>query len=95
MPRQMICAENLAEAEQALARTYQLVAGQAAHERVLMRAGVDSEAYDNFAKHHKETLFKEYIPDVDPRLEPAIMTMLMHFFAVGAVSQRIADGRPS
>jgi hypothetical protein len=73
--------------------TYQLVAGQAAHERVLLRARVEPEAFEQFMKHHKENLFKRYMQDVDPRLEPAIMTMLLHFFAVGAVAQRFSDGR--
>ena len=95
MSRPTISAEDLERAEQALARTYRLVAGQQAHERVLMRAGVDENAYERFARHHKTTLFKEYLPDIDPRHEPAIMTMLLHFFAIGAVSQRFSDGRPS
>lgn len=95
MPRQMISAENLEEAERALSRTYVIVHGEAAHERVQRRAGVDPEAFGKFAAHHKELLFKKYIPDADPRLESPIMTMMMHFFAVGAMSQRFADGRPS
>jgi hypothetical protein len=93
LSRQLIRAEELERAEEALSRTYQLVAGQAAHERVLMRAGVDADAYSAFATHHKANLFKQYLSDIDPRHEPAIMTMLLHFFAVGAVAQRFADGR--
>lgn len=46
-------------------------------------------------QHHKDTLFKHYLPDIDPRDEPAIMTMMLHMFAVGAVAQRFSDGRPS
>ncbi len=95
MSRPTIKAEDLERAEEALRRTYLYVSGEQAHERVLRRAGVDAEAFDQFARHHKATLFKHYIPDVDPTFEPAIMTMLLHFFAIGAVSQRFSDGRPS
>jgi hypothetical protein len=95
LSRPRISAEDLEQAEQALARTYTIVAGQAAHERILMRASVDPDAFDNFMRHHKERLFRQYIPDADPRMEPAIVTMLLHFFAVGAVAQRFSDGRPS
>jgi hypothetical protein len=91
----MIRAEHLENAERALSRTYLVVPSQQAHERVLFRAGVEPEAYDSFARHHQTNLFKQYLPDIDPRHEPAIMTMLMHFFAIGAVSQRLSDGRSS
>jgi len=83
------------EAEEALSRTYKLVAGMQAHERVLARARVDPEAFESFAKHHKQILFKEYTPNIDPRDEAAVMTMLLHFFVVGVVAQRLIEGRPA
>lgn len=85
-------AEHIAEAEKRIADIYQLVAGAQSHERVLMAARVSPEAFEQFAQHHKQMLFKKYLPDIDPRDEPAIMTMLLHFFAVGAVAQRLAEG---
>lgn len=91
----MIQADQLEQAEHAIARTYQLVVGPDSTERVLMRARCDRAAWERFAKHHKDTLFSStgYLPNVDPRDEPAIMTMLLHFFTVGAVAQRLAEGK--
>lgn len=87
-----IRAVHIDEAEQRIARIYQLVAGADSNDKVLLAARTDPEGFLKFAQYHAETLFKQYLPDIDPRQEPAIMTMLRHFFAVGAVAQRLSEG---
>lgn len=91
--RPLIKAEHLEKAERQLSRTYQVAAGASASHRVMYRARLDEVAVERYLQHHKQILFKRYIPDIDPRHEPAIMTMLLHMLCVGAVAQRAADGR--
>lgn len=86
-----ITSENLERAEQILQIAYKVGTGDV--KIVLDRARVNREAWDAFASHHKKLLFDSrtgYLPEIDPRAEPAIMTMLLHFFAIGAVAQRLA-----
>lgn len=87
----MISAEDLEKAEKVLSRTYQIAVGAQATHRVLDRARIDRIAAEKFLVHHKQVLFARYLPDVDPRTEPAVMTMLLHMLCVGAVSQRMSD----
>lgn len=90
VPR-LITAENIETAEKLLSISYQVTPDQ----RIIAeRAGVEPEALDNLLKHHKQRLFNPqtgYMPNLDPRIEPALMTMMMHFFAVGAIANRIKD----
>jgi hypothetical protein len=89
----MITAEHLEKAENVLKRTYKLGIG---NPRIVYdRARIAHEAGDALMAHHKTTLFKEYMPEVDPRVESSILTMFMHFLAVGAIAQRISEGHDS
>jgi hypothetical protein len=87
----MITAEHIERAERILRQTYSISIGDP--RIVIDRARAERDAVDKFVSHHRERLFKEYIPDVDPRLEAPLMTMMLHFFAVGAISQRVSEGR--
>lgn len=89
----MINGENLERAERLLSQTYQIAVGQTAQERLYMKARIESTAAEMFLKHHSEVLFRRYLPDIDPRHEPAIMTMLNHMLCVGATAQRVSEGR--
>lgn len=89
----MIQAADLERAERLLSQTYQIAAGTSAHNRLAYRAKIDPIAMGHFAEHHKRNLFQQYLPDIDPRHEPAIMTMLIHFLCVGAVAQRVSEGK--
>lgn len=96
MPRDtlpLIKGEHLEKAERVLSRTYQVAVGASASHRVMYRARFDEMAAEKYLQHHTTLLFKRYIPEIDPRHEPAITTMLLHMLCVGAVAQRVADGR--
>lgn len=87
----LIIGENIQQAERILKIAYSI--GSGSDPRIVLdRARVDRDAFEQFARHHKTLLFgaRGYLPEIDPRVEPAIMTMLLHFFAVGAISQRLA-----
>lgn len=86
-----ITGEHIERAESLLKVTYSIGTGDP--QIIMDRARVDREAVDRFMAHHKEMLFKKFLPDIDPRNEPAIMTMMLHFFAVGAIAQRVSEGR--
>jgi hypothetical protein len=90
----MITAENIERAEKILSQTYKIAIGDP---RIIMdRARVSREACDALMSHHRITCFNPNtgpLMDIDPRLEPAIMTMFLHFFAIGAISQRASEGR--
>lgn len=88
-----ITSADLERAERLLSQTYQIAVGADAHNRLAYRAKIDPMAMGNFVSHHKETLFRRYLPDIDPRHEAAIMTMLVHFLCVGAVAQRVSEGK--
>ena len=85
----LIRSRHIEHAERALSGTYRI----GLSERILMdRARVDHLDWARFLSHHRDTLFssKGHLGDVDPRIEPAILTMLMHFFLVGVESERAA-----
>jgi hypothetical protein len=85
----MISAEHIERAERLLKQSYAIGIG----DRVILdRARVEPEAFEKFIRHHREVFFKQYAPDIDPRLEPSLLTMFRHFFAVGAIAQRVSDG---
>jgi hypothetical protein len=48
---------------------------------------VDRDAFENFLKD-RTTLMKKRYPNMDPRIEPMLNTMLMHFFFVGVLCGR-------
>jgi hypothetical protein len=76
-----------------LQRTYQIAAGATAPDRLYDRARINRFAGEKYLNHHRQLLFRRYLPDIDPRHEPAIMTMMLHMLCIGAVAQRVADGR--
>jgi hypothetical protein len=90
----VITAEHIERAERILKQTYAIGTGDP--RIVCDRARVERDDMDNFLRHHKDRLFNSqtgYMRDVDPRIEPAILTMLTHFFAVGAIAQRVSEGK--
>lgn len=89
----MITGENIERAEKLVAQTYRIAVGASAVDRVCVKAGVDREAMDAFVNHHKSILVKKYMPDLDPRHDAALNTIMLHFFAVGATAQRVSEGR--
>lgn len=89
----LITSADLERAERLLSQTYQIAVGADAHQRLAYRAKIDPMAMGNFISHHKETLFGKYLPDIDPRHEAAIMTMMVHMLCTGAVSQRVSEGK--
>lgn len=88
-----IVAEHIERAERILSATYNLQVGPDAGTRVANRARINPLAMDTFIKHHSTMLFQKYLPDIDPRHEAAINTMLVHMLCVGAVAQRCSEGR--
>jgi hypothetical protein len=90
---QEIDSSALERAEKILSATYNLVVGPDAGTRLAARARINPLAMDAFINHHRAILFKEYLPDIDPRHEAAINTMLVHMLCVGAVAQRVSEGR--
>lgn len=90
----VITSEHLERAERLLSGTYRIAQGAANPvDAVCHRARIDLVAAERYMTHHKAILFHNHLPDVDPRHEPAIMTMLLHMLAVGAISQRVSEGR--
>jgi hypothetical protein len=83
----------LEKAERILSATYNIQVGVDAGQRLAARARINPLAFDAFLNHHRTILFKRYLPDIDPRHEPAIMTMMAHMLCVGAVAQRASEGR--
>lgn len=84
---------DLERAERLLSQTYQIAVGADVHQRLAYRAKIEPMAMGNFVSHHKETLFRKYLPDIDPRHEAAIMTMMTHMLCTGAVAQRVSEGK--
>lgn len=89
----MINGENLERAERLISQTYQVAVGPTAVDRVCMKARIERDAADAIIRHHMTTLTKRYLPDLDPRHEPAMATMFLHMLAVGATAQRVSEGR--
>lgn len=88
-----IRAEHLEIAERKLAVSHRLMPNQP---RVILDAArINRLAGDRFLEHHKRVLFQTYMPDIDPRYEAPLMTMMLHMLAVGAVAQRISEGGAS
>jgi len=57
----------------------------------LREMNVDHEAFMQWIGHRKESAFRHYwraYKNVDPRVEAAFNTLLMHFFLVGLVTGR-------
>lgn len=93
MPRDkaLIGSESLLRAENKLKRTYALNTGDP--QLIYDRALIDRTAANTYIAAHSDMLFRQYMPDIDPRQEPAIRTMFAHFLCVGAIAQRMADGK--
>ena len=87
----LIDSEALMKAENKLKRTYKLQTGDP--RLIFDRARIDRTAADTLIAAHSTTLFKQYLPDIDPRQEPAIRTMFAHFLCIGAIAQRMSEGR--
>lgn len=89
--KNLIEAEHIERAENLLRRTYKLTTGDP--RLIFDRARIDRTAADTLVAAHSVILFKQYMPDIDPRQEPAIRTMFAHFLAVGAIAQRMSEGK--
>lgn len=79
----MVNGEDIVAAE----KTLQIVYGGDPG-RSLLRMEVDRDAFDGFVSEKRGQLIKRYgnaWHEMDPRLEPAINTLLVHFFLVGLV----------
>jgi hypothetical protein len=90
---QEIQSEHLERAERHLSAAYNIGVGTDAISRVAYRARINPEALEAFMRHHSSILYRKYLPDLDPRHEAAINTMLVHMICVGATSQRVSEGR--
>lgn len=55
----------------------------------MARAMVDSNAGGQYIDFHVGTLRKHF-PEMDPRLEPSLRTMFLHYFLVGVICGRKA-----
>lgn len=91
--REIIGSEAITKAENLLRRTYKLQTGEP--RLIFDRARIDRTAADTLIAAHSTILFKQYLPDIDPRQEPAIRTMFAHFLAVGSIARGIVDGSES
>lgn len=83
----MIAAEEIERAERILQVTYQEQDAPAQ----LRSMEVNREAFDMWIGQRKESAFKRYwgaYKSMDPRIEAAFNTLLMHFFLVGLVAGR-------
>ena len=89
----VITGEDLERAEREISQIYNFVVGVDAVERVCLKAGITREAADTFISHHLNNLGRQHLPDLDPRLEPALATMFLHMLSVGATAQRIVSSR--
>jgi hypothetical protein len=91
----VIGSEDLERAERLLGQSYRLTEGIRGNPiaGVADRARINPLAMEVYLSHHKNVLFHQYLPDIDPRHEPAIMTMLAHMLAVGATAQRCSEGK--
>lgn len=86
----VIGAREIETAEQMLSAVYGSTPENAP--RQLNNLEVDREAFDQLLSHRLNTLKARYSrawQAMDPTLEPAINTLLMHFFLCGLVAGRI------
>jgi hypothetical protein len=83
----MINAEALARAETVLQVAY---AGAPDYGRQLSALEVEREAFDNLLQRRVGHVKREYPAwkTMDPKIEPAINTLFMHFFLVGLIAGR-------
>ena len=85
----VINAERLTRAE----RVLQVAYNQPTIDRQLESMQVDKEAFDMLLKRRVANVRANYPREwkaMDPRLEPALNTLFMHFFLVGLVAGRTA-----
>lgn len=69
----------------------QVIYGDQNIPRQLQSMQIDREAFDAWINHRKQSAFKHYFKaykEMDPRIEAAFNTLLMHFFLVGVVCGR-------
>lgn len=84
----MIGPDEIERAERMLQLVY---GGTPDAPRQLSNLEIEREAFDQFLTHRINTLRKSHDRAwraMDPRLEPAINTLLMHFFLTGVVAGR-------
>jgi hypothetical protein len=83
----MVGAAELERAERILQIVYQENDAPAQ----LRNSEVEIEAFNTWLGHRKDSAFKHYYrayKNMDPRLDQAFNTLLMHFFLVGLVAGR-------
>jgi hypothetical protein len=86
----VIGANELARAEQVLQVAY----GQPDYGRQLSALQVEREAFDNLLHRRVGKVQNQYKKEwkaMDPRMEPALNTLFMHFFLVGVVAGRHSE----
>jgi hypothetical protein len=83
----MIDGEAIEVADRQLVMGAKIAATAIGKSAIFSRAQVQPEAFDQYVSHQWETL-RQWLPDLDPRLEPSINTMLRHFFLVGCIAGR-------
>jgi len=91
----IIGAEEIERAERLLSVTYGSTPDSAP--RQLANLNVDRDAFDQFLAQRLDLVKRRYQrawAAMDPTIEPAINTLLMHFFLTGIVLGR-ADARGS
>lgn len=79
-----IDAEDLEAAEKLLRLRGEIGGMVAVHDR----ANVDSHSVARWVEHHVRGTLVKVVPDLDPRLEPAINTLMAHGLMVGIVAER-------
>lgn len=85
----MISSEELERAEKALQLIYGV--SPTSMERQLAHINVDREAFEQWHQHRISSAVRHYWASykrMDPRLEAAYNTLLMHFFLVGIICGR-------
>ena len=68
--------------------TLKVIYGGSSLDRQLSAFQIDRGAFDNFLAHNTGVIKQRYgnaWHEMDPRLEPAINTMLVHFFLAGLI----------
>jgi len=83
----VINSEALARAETVLQVAYQ---GYPDYGRQLEAMTVEREAFDNLLQRRVGIVKREYPSwkTMDPKIEPALNTLFMHFFLVGLIAGR-------
>lgn len=89
----LVTAEKIERSEKVLALMY---GGPENVPRQLRTMNVDHEAFMQWIGHRKQSAMRHYwrsYKNVDPRVDAAFNTLLMHFFLVGLVTGR-GEGSP-